>query len=244
MSIQIRSAAVWFDHPGERICPFQNLDFTVEAGEWVMITGQNGSGKTTLLRVIAGTQVLQGGTVSVWGIDPVRMTPSQRAKLVFFVSQNPLAGTAADLTTFENLFLAEDCPRGARKALLMRYARLLEPFGLDHALNQQLALLSGGQRQILALIAASLRPARLILLDEPFAALDSERTTLALQAVHSLWQNGKTVIQVTHDLELTREHGSRKVTLAGGQLVYDVVLKRGERVEADSNDATHPRVAP
>ena len=243
MSIQIQSAAVWFDHLGELICPFRNLDFTVEAGEWVMITGQNGCGKTTLLRVVAGTQVLHGGTVSVWGVDPIRMTPSQRAKLVFFVSQNPLAGTAADLTTFENLFLAEDCPRGSRKNLLTRYTQLLEPFGLEHALNQQLALLSGGQRQILALIVASLRPARLILLDEPFAALDSVRTTLALQAVHSLWQSGKTVLQVTHDLDLTRKHGTRKVTLEGGQLVYDVVLKLGERVEADSNHATNPQVA-
>jgi putative ABC transport system ATP-binding protein len=221
MSVSIRSARVCFERWGEQICPFDHLDLDIEPGEWVMLAGPNGSGKTTLLRVIAGSQPLEKGTVTVWGLDPARLAPAQRAKLVFSVTQNPLTGTAADLTAFENLFLAEDCPRASRRELRHRYSGLLEPIGLHNALDQSLTSLSGGQRQLLALALASLRPARLILLDEPLAALDPERTKLALETIRILWKSNKTILQVAHNPDLLMEEGMRTVILAGGKFVYD-----------------------
>ncbi len=219
--IQVTSAKVSFQRWGEQICPFDDLNFVIEPGEWVMLAGPNGSGKTTLMRAIAGTQPLDSGAITVWGQTPSKLTSARRAELIFPITQNPLAGTASELTAFENLFLAQDCPHLPHRTLRQQFTKLLESLGLGNTLDQRLSTLSGGQRQLLALTMASLRPAKVILLDEPLAALDPARTGLALNVIRSLWEAGKTIVQVTHAPELLLTQGTRSLILAGGTFIYD-----------------------
>lgn len=226
MDVRIETAAVSFEHWGERVRPFSGLSLEIKSGEWVMLAGPNGSGKTTLLRVFAGTQRLESGTVSLWGKDPSTVAPAARAALVYAVTQNPLLGTATDLTAFENLYIADGCPRTRRNRLADRYAAVLAPLGLELRLDRRLTTLSGGERQLLALAIASLRPARLILLDEPLAALDPGRAQSALDCIGAMWKSGKTMIQVAHDSRLIATIGTRTVVLANGRIVYDELGSR------------------
>jgi len=221
MSVELKGARVSYERWGESICPFDGLDLSIAPGEWVMLAGPNGSGKTTLLRAMAGTQQLDRGRIELWGVDPGSATAAQRTSLVYSVSQNPLAGTASDLTEFENLYLADDCPHRPRAELMERYGAMLQPLGLRGQLTQRLTTLSGGQRQLLAIVMAGLRQTRLVLLDEPLAALDPSREQLALDCIRALWCSGKTIVQVTHDPHLMVSEGTRTLVLADGHFVYD-----------------------
>jgi ABC-type uncharacterized transport system ATPase component len=220
MSVEIRGIQVVYQRWGEEICPFDSLSLSIEDGEWVMLAGPNGSGKTTLLRAVAGVQPLRRGEIVLWNDRRTGAQNYEDPSTVFLVQQNPLNGTAADLTVFENLYLAESCPRD-RTTAKERCLALLKPLGLANHLNHPVTSLSGGQRQLLAIAIADLRPARLILLDEPLASLDPVRSVMALEGIRDLHRRGKSILQVTHSPELMTTEGTRTIVLDRGELVYD-----------------------
>ena len=214
---------------------FQGFNLSCPAGQFVVVIGSNGSGKSTLLNLIAGTLRAGGGSVQLEGRELLGLPDHRRARAIGRVMQNPLDGTAPGLTIAENLRLAE-CrsrslfrlrglvglhpSRGDRR----RYAALLEELGLPLAdrLDTCVGQLSGGQRQTVSLVMASLGQPRLLLLDEHTAALDprAEVTVMALtdQLVQRL---GTTTLMVTHSLEQALRHGERLVMLQEGRLIGD-----------------------
>jgi putative ABC transport system ATP-binding protein len=215
---------------------FQGFNLDCPSGQFVVVIGSNGSGKSTLLNLIAGTLKAGGGSVQLEGRELLGWPDYRRSRLIGRVMQNPLDGTAPALTIAENLRLAE-CRRSSvfsRRGLLgglhpsrgdrRRYAALLEELGLPLAdrLDTPVGQLSGGQRQTISLVMASLGQPRLLLLDEHTAALDprAEATVMALtdRLVERL---GCTALMVTHSLEQALRHGDRLVMLQEGSLIGD-----------------------
>jgi len=215
---------------------FEGFNLHCPAGQFVVVIGSNGSGKSTLLNLIAGSLRAGGGSVQLQGRELIGWPDHRRARLIGRVMQNPLDGTAPALTIAENLRLAEcrrSSPFGRRglfgglhpgRADRRRYAALLEELGLPLAdrLNTPVGQLSGGQRQTVSLVMASLGEPSLLLLDEHTAALDprAEATVMALtdRLVERL---GTTALMVTHSLEQALRHGDRLVMLQEGRLIGD-----------------------
>ncbi|MFM8935570.1 MAG: ABC transporter ATP-binding protein [Vulcanococcus sp.] len=236
MSLLIRDLGWGHPVPGGRWRQlFQGFQLHCQTGQFVVVIGSNGSGKSTLLNLIAGTLKAGAGSLQLEGRELLGLPDHRRARWIGRVMQNPLDGTAPALTIAENLRLAE-CrrrtlfswrglaglhpSRGDRR----RYAALLQDLGLPLAdrLDTPVGQLSGGQRQTVSLVMASLGEPRLLLLDEHTAALDprAEATVMALtdRLVERL---GCTALMVTHSLEQALRHGDRLVMLQEGRLIGD-----------------------
>jgi putative ABC transport system ATP-binding protein len=152
------------------------------------------------------------------------MNDSELADTLFYVHQDPLLGTAPILTIYENLVVADTqahAERETKQQRLLKYNEMLAPLGLSERLKQPVRTLSGGERQLLALLIARLRPSSLVLLDEPFAALDPAKAEMCMREIVSMHEAGKTLIQVTHDEGRAFSLGDRTVALKGGRIVYD-----------------------
>ena len=215
---------------------FQGFNLSSPAGQFIVVIGSNGSGKSTLLNLIAGTLRAGAGSVQLDGRELVGWPDYRRARLIGRVMQNPLDGTAPSLTIAENLRLAE-CRRFSvfgRRGLFgglhpsrgdrRRYAALLEELGLPLAdrLDTPVGQLSGGQRQTVSLVMASLGEPRLLLLDEHTAALDPRAEATVMALTDRLVQRlGTTTLMVTHSLEQALRHGDRLVMLQEGRLIGD-----------------------
>ena len=214
---------------GQPVDALRKLNLSVESGEWVMLVGANGSGKSTLLRLAAGHLPVQEGRVEVAGRDVSRLSRAALAEHLYFVQQNPLLGTAPTLTVFENLAVAT--PSGGSLWVGQRrkeeFERLLGPYDLRRKLMVPAEALSAGQRQVLAVLLASLRPVSLVLLDEPTAALDTRNGKACLQAIDRLHKKGKTIVQVTHDREIVRRFGTRMVELKEGRVALNGGARSG-----------------
>lgn len=219
----IENLTVTFSRWGQIVHALDSVSFSVPRSQWVVLVGPNGSGKSTLLNVInsrlrpsAGNVFLEG-KISSNGNNEI-------AQRVFQIHQDPLLGTAPDLTILENLIAADyeaERNHASRQNMKKKYLELLSPLGLHDRLNQQVLRLSGGERQLLALLIARLRPASLILLDEPLAALDPVKADMCLNQISELNKMGKTIIQVTHEPELATNLGNRTIALQAGRIVYD-----------------------
>ena len=230
-TLEVKNITVTFERWGQTVKALENVSFSVSPGHWVMLVGHNGSGKTTLLRTISGRLRPSTGEIKINGDRIDSLSPARLAERVFHVHQDPLLGTAPTLTLFENLFVADvNAQNGgvSRKELLEKYHELLKPLGLANRLKQLARYLSGGERQLLALTVARLRPSSIMLLDEPLAALDPAKTHLCLQQIKTLNDEGKTIIQVTHDPNLALSGGHRTVVLREGRIVYDVTGAKRE----------------
>jgi len=207
------------------------LDLRVEPGEFVTIIGSNGAGKTTLLNVISGTHQTEAGRIVVDGQDVTRAREHSMAGYLARVFQNPTLGTAGEMTIEENLCLAE--LRGHRRGLgwgvtrsrRRRYQEVLKALdlGLEDRLKDKVGLLSGGQRQSLALLMTTLQVPRLLLLDEHTAALDP-RTAAKVMDLTDLMirENRLTTLMVTHNMNQALRHGNRMIMLHQGRIQLDV----------------------
>lgn len=226
--VKIDDLTVTFSRWGQKVRALDKVSLSVPPGQWVMLVGHNGSGKSTMLKAICGRVRLESGSVTVEG-DPVQqLSASQVASRMFHVHQDPLLGTAAKLTLYENLLMADDDgAHMSRKALQDKYKRLLRSLGLAERLKQLARHLSGGERQLLALLIAQLRPSSLMLLDEPLAALDPTKAEQSFQLVEALHKSGRTIIHVTHDPSMAISKGDRTVALRDGAIIYDKL--EGER---------------
>src|SRR5579864_1810775 len=151
-AVSVRDLSISFSRWGQRVKALDNFSFRIGRGEWVLLVGHNGAGKSTLLKAIAGQLEPDAGEVTIFG-DAVRsFTSCQLAAKVFIVHQDPLLGTAPLLTVTENLLVADPRRHTAKADLIKHYSLLLEPIGLLDRMNQPAKVLSGGERQLLALV--------------------------------------------------------------------------------------------
>jgi len=209
----------------------RGLDLGIPEGQFVTVIGSNGAGKSTLLNALTGDAVLDGGRVVIDGEDVTGWPTARRAALVARVFQDPLAGSCADLTIEENLSLAAmrgrrrglglAVDRGRRDGFRARLAGL--GLGLEHRLGDRMGLLSGGQRQAVSLLMATLRPMKILLLDEHTAALDPKTGAFVLELTRRIVAEQRlTALMVTHSMRQALDCGQRTIMLHEGRIVFDV----------------------
>lgn len=207
------------------------VDLTLADGDFVTVIGGNGAGKSTLLNMIAGVYPLDSGTVELDGEDISRLSEPKRAKYLGRVFQDPMRGTAADMQIEENLALAKR--RGERRTLRWgitraereEYAELLKKLdlGLETRMQAKVGLLSGGQRQALTLLMATLTNPRVLLLDEHTAALDPKTAAKVLALTEQIVGERKlTTLMVTHNMNDAIRLGNRLIMMHEGRVIYDV----------------------
>ncbi|OQA50134.1 MAG: ABC transporter ATP-binding protein YxdL [Firmicutes bacterium ADurb.Bin300] len=215
----------------------KKLSLSLEDGEFITVIGGNGSGKSTMLNAIAGVFPVDEGRVVIDGVDVTRLPEHKRAAYIGRVFQDPMMGTAAKMGIEENLALA--FRRGQRRSLAWgitksereHYCNVLEDLGLglEQRLTSKVGLLSGGQRQALTLLMATLKKPKLLLLDEHTAALDPKTAAKVLEITESLIKRDKlSTLMVTHNMKDAIALGSRLIMLYDGRIVIDL---KGEEKE-------------
>lgn len=218
------------------------VDLQIPEGQFVTVIGSNGAGKSTLLNVLSGGILPQRGRVKIADAVVTRWPVAQRSHLVSRVFQNPLAGSCADLTVEENLALAQR--RGRRRGLTWalnsqlrrtfrdRLARL--DLGLENRLGDRMGLLSGGQRQAICLLMATLADHKILLLDEHTAALDPKTAQFVLDLTRDLVAEQQlTTLMVTHSMRQALDVGDRTVMMHQGQIAFDVCGEEREHLDVD-----------
>jgi len=207
------------------------VDLHLEQGDFVTVIGSNGAGKSTLLNIISGDLAPDDGTVTIAGRDVTRLKDHQRASFVGRVFQDPMAGTAPHLSIQENMAIADRrgtgrwLRAGVTRAKKRRFAEELAALelGLEHRLTAKVGLLSGGQRQALTLLMASLKRPKLLLLDEHTAALDPKTAAKVLELSDRIVaENELTTMMVTHNMKDAIVHGNRLIMMYDGNIVIDV----------------------
>ncbi len=209
----------------------RHVDLAIPEGQFVTVIGSNGAGKSTLLNLLTGDANVDTGRIAIDGLDVTRWSAPRRARLVARVFQNPLDGTCENLSIQENLALADS--RGTRRGLgraldAPRRTRFRDHLaalglGLENRLDDRMGLLSGGERQAVSLLMATLRPSKILLLDEHTAALDPNTARLVMDLTETIvHDNGLTTLMVTHSMRQALDHGERTVMLHEGRVVYDV----------------------
>ena len=221
---------------------FDHFSLTVEEGQFVSIVGSNGSGKTSLLNIICGSIPIEGGDVLVGGKSIARQKDYQRYASMGRVYQNPAAGTAPNLTMLENLSLADNkgrsfgLSRGVNRRRVDFYRQQLQSLGLglEDKLDVKMGALSGGQRQAVALLMATMTPLKFLILDEHTAALDPKTAeTIMVLTGKVVKEKGLTALMVTHNLRYAVEYGDRLLMLDHGKIVLD---RAGEEKAATSTE--------
>ena len=209
----------------------RDLNFHLKPGEFVTVIGGNGAGKSTMLNSIAGVYGVDSGSILINDVDVTHMREHQRAKLIGRVFQDPMMGTAATMQIEENMALA--ARRGKIRSLMPGItAREREEYreqlkildlGLEDRLTAKVGLLSGGQRQALTLLMATLRQPKLLLLDEHTAALDPKTAAKVLEVTEKIvTQNQLTTVMITHNMRDAIAHGNRLIMMYNGHIVVDV----------------------
>ena len=220
----------------DQVRALDKIDLDVNSGDYIAIIGSNGAGKTTLLNVIAGVYPPEsGGRIIVNDKEVSRLSEYRRAHYVGRVYQDPHIGTAAKMTIEENMAMAllRGQPRGLRVASnkqrreLFRDALAPLGLGLENRLNALVGTLSGGQRQALALVMATLSNPAILLLDEHIATLDPRTAQIVLDLTDMVVTREKmATIMVTHNMELALHHGNRLIMMHKGRIVVDMNQER------------------
>ena len=209
----------------------RGVSLTLKDGDFCTVIGGNGAGKSTMLNAVAGTFTVDSGSIIIDGVDVTHLPEHKRAKFIGRVFQDPMMGTAPTMQIEENLALA--ARRGQRRGRgwgITRteradYRELLQDLslGLEDRLTSKVGLLSGGQRQALTLLMASLRQPKLLLLDEHTAALDPKTAAKVLALSDKIVEeNGLTTMMVTHNMKDAIAHGNRLIMMYDGKIVIDV----------------------
>lgn len=207
------------------------VSLTLKDGDFVSVIGGNGAGKSTLLNAVAGTWLVDSGTIAIDGVNVTRLPEHKRARFIGRVFQDPMMGTAATMQIEENLALA--LRRGKRRTLRVgitaaereQYRELLKilDLGLENRLTTKVGLLSGGQRQALTLLMATLQKPKLLLLDEHTAALDPKTAAKVLETTERIIQRDHlTTLMITHNMRDAIAHGNRLIMMYDGHIVVDV----------------------
>lgn len=208
-----------------------NLNLTLNNGDFVTVIGGNGAGKSTMLNMIAGVYPIDMGKIILNGENISRWPEHKRAKFLGRVFQDPMKGTAANMEIEENLAMAyrrgkmRSLRWGLSKGERVRYEEALKELdlGLENRMNSKVGLLSGGQRQALTLLMATLRKPELLLLDEHTAALDPKTAAKVLGLTEKIIaENQLTSIMITHNMKDAIRYGNRLVMMHEGRIIYDV----------------------
>jgi putative ABC transport system ATP-binding protein len=206
----------------------ENVDLSVADGEFLVIVGANGSGKTSLLNCISGTIFPSSGTINIAGNEVTNLPDYQRSKWIARVFQNPLSGTAPDLSILDNFRLASlrTSSHGLRIGINEAFRSKVKEkisllnMGLENKIDQPMGTLSGGQRQALTLLMSVMDEATILLLDEPTAALDPRSAEIVMKTADQLIRNyGLTAILITHNLKEAFTYGTMIIQMAEGKIV-------------------------
>ena len=207
------------------------LNLHIKEGDFVTVIGGNGAGKSSLQNAIAGVWKPDFGTIEIDGVDVTNMPEHKRAQFLGRVFQDPMKGTAPDMEIAENLSIASKrgvkrrFVRGVRKADREYYRELLKTLdlGLEDRLSTKVGLLSGGQRQAVTLLMASMNKPKLLLLDEHTAALDPKTAAKVLELTDKIvTENHLTTLMITHNMRDAITHGNRLIMLHEGKVIIDV----------------------
>lgn len=235
----------------------RGVSLTLADGDFVTVIGGNGAGKSTLLNAVAGVWPVDEGSIVVGGADVTHLPEFKRAQYIGRVFQDPMMGTAATMQIEENLALA--MRRGKSRSLRVgitkqereEYKELLKilDLGLEDRLTSKVGLLSGGQRQALTLLMATLQKPKLLLLDEHTAALDPKTAAKVLEISNKIVQeNHLTTLMITHNMRDAIRYGNRLIMMNEGHVIYDVrgeektklevsdLLQRFEQAGGEAND--------
>ena len=208
-----------------------DLSLTLNPGDFVTIIGGNGAGKSTMLNMVAGVYPVDGGEIRIDGVNVTALPEHKRAKYIGRVFQDPMMGTAADMWVEENLAIADrrGKTRGFKWAITKKdkiaYREALAELdlGLENRMTTKMGLLSGGQRQAITLLMATLKRPKLLLLDEHTAALDPKTAAKVLDITDRLIvENELTALMVTHNMKDAIAHGNRLIMMNAGRIVLDV----------------------
>ena len=210
---------------------FDGLSLTLNEGDFVTVIGGNGAGKSTMLNLVAGVYPVDGGHIKIDGHDVTKLPEHKRAKYIGRVFQDPRMGTATDMWLEDNLAIAE-C-RGTRRGLgwslkpsnRARYREMLRELdlGLENRLSTKMGQFSGGQRQAVTLLMATMRKPHLLLLDEHTAALDPKTAAKVLEITDRIvTENKLTTLMVTHNMKDAITHGNRLIMMNAGKIILDI----------------------
>ncbi|MBP3509163.1 ABC transporter ATP-binding protein [Oscillibacter sp.] len=217
----------------------RGVSLTLNDGDFCTVIGGNGAGKSTMLNAVAGTFPVDAGTISIGGTDVTHLPEFKRAKFIGRVFQDPMMGTAPTMQIIENLALAarrgqsRGLKWGITKAEKEQYQEMLHglDLGLEDRLTSKVGLLSGGQRQALTLLMASLQKPKLLLLDEHTAALDPKTAAKVLELSDRIVEeNHLTTMMVTHNMKDAIAHGNRLIMMYDGHIVIDVSGEEKKRL--------------
>ena len=229
-------------NPGtvNELCFFHDFNLCIEEGQFVSVVGSNGSGKTSMLNIICGSIDIDEGKVIIGGEDISRKKDYIRHRRIGRVYQNPALGTCPDMTIMENMSLADNkgkpynLGRGANKERLEEYRAMLSPLGLglEDKMNIPVGMLSGGQRQALALLMSTMTPIDFLILDEHTAALDPKTADIIMDLTGKLVAEKKvTTIMVTHNLRYAVEYGDRLLMMHEGKAIIDAAGEEKKRID-------------
>ena len=212
------------------MCLFNDFNFTVNDGEFVSVVGSNGSGKTSMLNLICGSTYVDGGRIIMNGEDITNKKEFLRYNDIGRVYQNPSMGTCPDMTILENMALADNKAKsyglslGINKKRIEYYKEQLSTLnlGLEDKLHIKVGVLSGGQRQAMALLMATMTDIKFLILDEHTAALDPKTADLIMKITDDVVREKHlTTVMVTHNLRYAVEYGSRLIMMNQGHIVMD-----------------------
>ncbi len=218
------------------------VSLTLNDGDFVTVIGGNGAGKSTLLNAVAGVWPVDQGSISIDGVDVTHLPEYKRARYIGRVFQDPMMGTAATMQIEENLALARrrGKPRSLRPGITAaereEYKELLKSLnlGLEDRLTAKVGLLSGGQRQALTLLMATLQKPKLLLLDEHTAALDPKTAAKVLEVTDRIIRQERlTTLMITHNMRDAIAHGNRLIMLYEGRIAVDVSGEDKERLTVE-----------
>ena len=210
---------------------FNGLNLNIEQGDFISIIGSNGAGKSTLLDTITGNIIPDSGKINIDGKDITNMPKHKRGSFISKVYQNPSVGTAPSMTVFENLSMADNKGKsfgfslGLNKKRKEYYRALLKELGLgiENQMDTEVKSLSGGQRQCLALIMATLNKPKVLLLDEHTAALDPKTSKIIMNKTREIVEKNRiSTLMITHNLQDAINYGNRLIMLHNGEILLDV----------------------
>lgn len=218
---------------GAKISVLKNINLTLSKGEVVAVIGTNGAGKSTLFNAVAGSIMVDEGKILMGSTDVTRLTSRERATNIGRVFQNPSMGTAPRMTVFENLILASK--RGERRGwkrslsqqnkISMRQELSQFKLSLENCLDLPIENLSGGQRQVISLLMATLKQPELLLLDEHTAALDPRMAKLVMRLTHRMIEEQQlTTLMITHQLQDAVDYADRIIVMHQGKIQKEYIL--------------------
>jgi putative tryptophan/tyrosine transport system ATP-binding protein len=210
------------------------VSMEIKSGEFAVIIGANGSGKTTLLDMVAGSILPSSGSISFDGQDVTKLPDYKRSQWIARVFQNPMSGTASDLSILDNFRLAaiRTRPKGLTIGINETFKNQVKEristlgMGLENKIGQQMGTLSGGQRQALTLLMSVMDSCKILLLDEPTAALDPKSAQIVMKTAEDLIKHYRlTGILITHNLKDAYNYGDRLILMGEGRVLKDLDAK-------------------